>query len=208
MKYLYTLIAIATLTVSLTAQDQYAKGMGKALSLWGENKNVEAVAMFERISQAETDQWLPPYYAACVLIFSSFGETDKAAVNTKLEKAKTLLATANERSPRNSEITTLEGLLYTGYVAMDPQTYGMKYSGKIIELHQKALLENPDNPRAASNLIEYEIGSARFFNTPLDTFCDRLKAVIPMYDQQKLSEPFAPNYGKDRVMESMKECGC
>ena len=39
------------------------QGMNKALELWGTNA-IEASQLFERISKAEPDNWLPPYYAA------------------------------------------------------------------------------------------------------------------------------------------------
>lgn len=207
MKNLITLTCLL-MSLCLGAQDQYTKGMEKAMDLWQKNKTTEAVALFERIAQAEKDNWVPAYYAANVLIVASFGNTDKVQVNEMLEKAKTHIATAHERSPDNSEITTMEGLLYTGYVAMDPGTYGMTLSPKIMELHQKAIAIDDKNPRAVVNLIEYEIGGARFFNQPLDKFCDRLKAALPLFDDQKKDFPFAPFYGKERAAQSMKECGC
>lgn len=197
-----------SLVISLTAQDQYTSGMTKAMGLWQENKTTEAVALFERIAQAEKENWVPAYYAANVLITASFGNTDKTIVNEMLEKAKTHIAAAHERSPNNSEITTMEGLLYTGYVIMDPGTYGMTLSAKIMELHQIAVALDPENPRAQNNLVEYEIGSARFFNQDLTTFCDKLEALLPLYDNQKADYPFAPKYGKDRVEGTMKDCGC
>lgn len=207
MKNLFIVICLLT-SLTLVGQDQYTKGMEKAFGLWGENKSTEAVALFERIAQAEKENWLPSYYAANVLIVSSFATKDKAIVNEMLEKAATHIATAHERSPDNSEVTTMEGLLYTGYVAMDPATYGMMYSMKIIELHQKAVELDDNNPRAHANLIDYEIGSAKFFNQELEPFCKRLEKVIPMFDNQKKDYPFAPSYGKERAEASMKQCGC
>ena len=58
------LILITTLsTLSLFSQpsEQYLGGMGKGMALWGEGKALEASAMFERIAQAEKDNWLPSY---------------------------------------------------------------------------------------------------------------------------------------------------
>jgi len=207
MKYLIFIVALC-LSSSLAGQDQYIKGMEKAMKLWSEKKDNEAIAMFERIAQAEKDNWVPSYYAANVLIVASFSTKDKALVNEMLEKAKTHIAVAHERSPDNSEVTTMEGLLYTGYVAMDPGTYGMTLSPKIMELHQTAVALDPTNPRAVANLIDYEIGGAKFFNQPLESFCDRLEAALPLYDAQKADYPFAPSFGKERVEQSMKECGC
>lgn len=40
----------------VTAQSQYEAGMQKAFMLWGEGKNTEASALFERIASAEKRQ--------------------------------------------------------------------------------------------------------------------------------------------------------
>jgi len=61
----------------VSAQSQFESGMGKAFQLWGEGKNDEASAMFERIASAEKNSWLPNYYVALVNTTASFGIKDK-----------------------------------------------------------------------------------------------------------------------------------
>ena len=57
------LIIIAIILVSgiSSAQTNYEKGMQKAFALWQDNKMDEADNMFERISNAEINEWLPHY---------------------------------------------------------------------------------------------------------------------------------------------------
>ncbi len=203
---LFTIIFIVTCT-TVNAQGKYEAGMGKAFSLWSENKPTEAIAMFERIAQVEKENWLPAYYAANVLITQSFGVEDKSIRNEMLEKAKAHVATAHKISPANSEIHTLEGFLYTSYVAMDPMIYAMQYNGKISDLHAKAIELDPNNPRAHANSIEYEMGAARFFNQDLTPFCKRLEETLVMFDNQKSDIKFAPSYGKERVESVIENCG-
>lgn len=209
MKNLFFLLLMFVFSSTLMAQpnDMYIKGMGKAFELWGAGQTNEAVAMFERITQAEKTNWIPAYYAANVLISQSFQTQDKSLINEMLEKAKGHIATCHERSPDNSEVVTLEGLLYTGYVAMDPQTNGMTMSPMIMQLHSKAIELDNTNPRAHSNLVEYEIGGAQFFGTDLKTFCTRIKEIMPMYADQKEGQ-FLPKWGLERMQQSYKDCGC
>jgi len=48
------IITLALLVVSIVnGQSQFEQGMGKAFALWGEGKNTESSAMFERIASAE-----------------------------------------------------------------------------------------------------------------------------------------------------------
>ncbi len=203
---------ISLFIISTTAEAQskkakkYKAGMIKAFELWEANKASEAVAMFERIGQAEKKKWKPVYYAANVLISESFGAKNKTEAMAMLEKAKTFVKAAHDRSADNSEILTLEGLLYTGYVAMEPQTYAMQYSQKIMTLHSKAVELNPENPRAHANMIEYEMGSARFFKQDLTPFCERMQKILPKFDAQE-TDDFAPTYGKERVEHVIQNCG-
>ncbi len=208
MKRLLSILTYCFLISSLLhGQSQYESGMQKAFELWGQGKNKEAVALFERISQAEKDNWLPPYYAANVLIVQSFAEGENKDKMLNLEKAKTHIQEAHNRSENNSEITTMEGLLYTAYVAMDPGVYAMQYSQKINDLHDRAIKLDPENPRAQSNKIEYEMGAARFFGQDLQPYCDRLSETIPLYEKQKSDIPFYPSYGKERIQETIDNCG-
>jgi hypothetical protein len=207
MKNYIILFVILISGVSLSAQGAYTEGMKKGMNLWQEGKAMEASALFERIASAEKDNWIPCYYAAQTLITESFQNGDASLKNEILEKAKVFVESAHERSPNNSEVTTLEGLLYTGYVAMDPGTYGMKYSQKIMELHSRAIMLDAENPRAHANKIEYEMGSAKFFNQDPAPLCAKMKKILPLFDKQKSTVAFAPSYGKDRVEQVVKECG-
>ena len=184
----------------------YEKAMKKAFDLWDESKDEQAVALFQRIAQAEPDQWLPSYYAANVDIVHAFNYAQEEQVEPLLERAKGNLTEAKRRSPNNSEITTLEGTLYTAYVTMNPAVYGRKYSGKIMRLHEEAIAQNPNNPRAHMNLIEYEMGYARFMGQDVSAQCDLMKNVIVLFDEYEREGPFAPRYGKERALEIIENC--
>jgi hypothetical protein len=65
------------ITSLVSAQGQFEQGMGKAFQLWGEGKNTEASAMFERIAAVEKNSCLPNYYVALVNTTTAFGTKDK-----------------------------------------------------------------------------------------------------------------------------------
>jgi hypothetical protein len=180
--------------------------MQDAFEHWEENKDEQAVAMFQRIAQVEPKQWLPSYYAANVDIVRAFNQPEGGQVEAFLERAKGNIAEAKRRSPDNSEITTLEGSLYTAYVTMNPAVYGRKYSGKIMRLHEEAIEQNPENPRAHMNLIEYEMGYARFMGQDMSAQCELMKSVVVLFDEYESEEPFAPTYGKERALKIIENC--
>ncbi len=207
MRVTTILLMLMGLTSSFCfGQSGYEKAMEKAFQYWSEGKTKEAAALFERVSQAETDNWLPTYYTANVLIATSFSVDSMELRTAMLKKAEKNIALAHERSPDNSEILTLEGVLYTSYVAMDPAVYAMQYSNKIMNLHTKAIELDPKNPRAQVNKIEYEMGSARFFGQDLRPFCDRMKEIIPLFKEQESEVPFAPSWGIERAEQVANSC--
>ena len=85
MKKLIVITFLLIGTVA-NAQDKYTVGMQKAFQFWGEGEISEASNLFERISSAELDNWLPAYYASQVNTVASFGEKDKDKLTRQLEK--------------------------------------------------------------------------------------------------------------------------
>lgn len=200
-----TFVTAFLIAITVKAQS-YEQGMGKAFNLMKEGKFTEASSIFQLISKTEKDNWIPTYHAANTLIISSFNEKDIARRTLQLEEAKKLITEAHRRSGDNSEIYTLEGLLYTGYVTMDPQTFGMQYSGKIMGLHKEAIALNPENPRAHANLIEWEMGAAKFMGGDVNAICAKMSEIIPKFENQKLETPFAPSYGIERAKQVASNC--
>lgn len=202
------LIIIATLLVSgiVSAQSNYEKGMKKAFQLWGNNQPTEASNLFERIAKAESDNWLPLYYAAQINIVKSFGEKDVDKLSAQLKKAQDLINDATAISKDNPEILVLQALLHTAWVAFDGATYGMKLSGKVIELYTKAALIAPDNPRVVFSKAEWDMGGARYFGQDTTPFCKDVERSIELFANFKPETPFHPNWGKKRAEQTLESC--
>ena len=188
------------------AQGQFEQGMSKAFSLWKEGKNAEASAMFERIAAAEKSSWLPNYYVALINTSSSFGTKDKETVNALLTKAQNALDVEMVKDPNNAEILVMQAMIYTGWVAFDPMTYAMQYSGKVMEMYNKAEAIAPENPRVVSGKAEFEIGSAKFFGTDIKPLCAKIDKSIALFAAFKPETPFSPKWGLDRALEAQKGC--
>jgi len=201
------ILVLAILVSSLTqAQGKFEEGMGKAFSLWKEGKSKEASDLFERIAAAEKGSWLPNYYVALVNTTSSFGMKDKEMVNAVLTKAQNALDIEMAKDPNNAEILVMQAMIYTGWVAFDPMTNGMKYSAKVIELYSKAQALAPENPRAVFGKAEYEIGGAKYFGTDTKHLCAEIDRAIVLFGKFKPETPFSPKWGLDRALEAQKEC--
>ena len=204
MQKLALLIALI-ISGLITAQSNYEKGMNKAFELWGTNP-VEASNLFERIAAAEKDNWLPPYYAAQVLIIQGFEIKDKDKLDSQLKKAQGLINDATAISKDNPEIIILQALLHTVWVAYDGATYGMTLAPKVAALYEQAAKIDPNNPRVILNKAEWNMGSAQFFGQDTAPFCKDIERALELFANFKPETPFHPNWGKDRAEKTLKSC--
>ncbi|PKA83861.1 hypothetical protein ATE92_2029 [Ulvibacter sp. MAR_2010_11] len=203
------LTLLFTIVISITgfSQTKYEEGMQKAFELWSNDKPWEAANLFERISNAELDNWLPSYYVAQINTIYSFEEKDKTKFTGQLAKAQEYLGIAKGISKDNPEILVMEALWYTAWIAYDGQQYGMKYSGKVAQLYQQALQIAPDNPHVLFGKAEWDMGAAQFFGQSVEPYCKDLQRAIELFSTFKPESDFHPNYGEDRAkMLAEKTC--
>lgn len=203
-----SIICIAILLYSGTvfSQADYEKGMNKAFELWESGKMDEAQNVFERIANAEQDEWLPHYYIAQINSSKSWNEKDATILKAQLEKAQEHLNAAMSISKDNPELIVMQATVYTNWVAFDGMTYGMKYSGKISELYNKASQLDPSNPRVTLSKAEWNIGSARYFGQDTEPFCKALEKSLELFETYVVESEFHPNWGKERAEEILKDC--
>lgn len=205
MKNVITIFLLAT-ALSISAQDQYADGMEKAMQLWEEQQTSAASNLFERIAMAEDNNWLPYYYVALVNTTASFGEKDEKILAQQLEKAKEFNDIAKNLSPDNPELLVMEAMVNTAWIAFDGATYGMTLSGKNTQLYQQALQLAPNNPRVVLSKAEWDMGSARYFGKDTTPFCKDVERALVLSKTFGNDTPFYPKWGKERALEVAKQC--
>jgi hypothetical protein len=202
-----TVVVIAILISALmNAQDQYTKGMQKAFELWGEEKPMEASNLFERISTAEPDNWLPYYYVAQINTVISFGEKDEVKLKQQLDKAQEYIDVAKAISPDNAEILVQEAMIHTAWVIFDGATYGMTLSPKVAAIYAKAIELEPENPRVVFSKAEWDMGSARYFGKDVTPYCKNVERSLKLFANFRPESPFHPNWGEDRAKTVLAQC--
>lgn len=190
----------------LSAQTKYEEGMKKAFQLWGEGKNTEASAMFERIASAEKNNWLPNYYVALVNTTTAFQTKDKETISALLIKAQAALDTELDKDANNAELMVMQAMIYTAWIVYDPMVNGMKYSPKVMEIYTKAEIIAPENPRVVFGKAEFEIGGAKYFGNDTKPMCAAVDRAIGLFAKFKSNVPFYPDWGLDRALETQKTC--
>lgn len=201
------LIILVTFVVSFSqAQGNYEKGMQKAFELWDAENWDEAENLFERIGKAEPNEWLPNYYVALMNSLKSWNQKDEAILRAQLDKAQEHLNTAFAKSEDNAELLIMQAQVYTNWIAFDGMTYGMKYSGKVSELYNKARELAPYNPRAAFCKADWDMGSARYFGKDPAPYCKDIEASLELFSTFKKESDFSPNWGKERAELVLEQC--
>ncbi len=205
--YRIAIVLALFITSHLQAQTSYETQMNKAFELWGQGQVTEASNLFERIANAEKDNWLPAYYAAQVLVLDGYSKLNqKETLDAQLKKAQTILDQASSRSHNNAEIMVLQATLYTVYVASDGVTYGMTLSVKVASLYAKALELAPENPRVVLGKAEWDMGTAKYFGKDTKPFCAQIEKSLELFTNFKPESAFHPNWGKERAEQLTKDC--
>lgn len=205
MKKTITTIALF-LVLLVSAQGQFEQGMGKAFQLWGEGKNMEASAMFERIAAADKTSWLPNYYVAFVNTTAAFNTKDAAQMNLLLTKAQNALDIEMIKNPNNPELLVVQAMIHTAKISSDPMTNGAKLSPVVMQLYSKAQAIAPENPRAIFGKAEFEIGAAKFWGTDTKPLCAQIEKAIGLFATFKPETHFSPKWGLDRAQSALKNC--
>lgn len=193
------ILFLTIVTITITAQTPYDKGMQKGFEYWQKGESDKAIATFDRIGQAEKTNWIPYYYAANVGITSSFGERDKNKKEVLMENAAKYIDMALNISPDNSELYTLKGLLFTAIVSSNPMVNGPKYSGETMEIYNKAIQLDTTNPRPIYLRGQFQMGAAKFFKQDLQPFCKEVENSIDKFDNFTPKGKYYPKWGKDRA---------
>jgi|SRR5579871_1078132 len=199
---------ILFIAVAANAQsDRYAAAMQKNLALLDSAKTTldleNASNAFIRVGDAEKTQWLPYYYAA--LAQTRIGWIDKKVDADKLaEKTKAIVAKA-EAIENNAELCTIDNMIATQQMLVDPQTrwqtYGMQASAAL----KKAKEFDPNNPRI------YYLEAMNVFGTPEQFGGGKAKAK-PIFqksvDLYKTFEvkPLYPNWGRKEAEDMLAKC--
>lgn len=210
MRILNTLILVAALTTA-SAESAFETAMGEALSTYSEARNIEQLTasanQFQRIANAEKQEWLPLYYHALSYIRMSFmTQNNPSQCDAYLDLAQKSIDEMLLLNPTESEIYALQSMLYTARLVVDPMSRGQQMMMKSAQAIEEALELNPDNPRAFYLLLSNEVGQAQFFGKDVKEFCPRIMGLYNNWDRLNDVPKMYPSWGKGEVEGLAKRC--
>lgn len=161
---------------------------------------------FDRIGQAESDQWEPYYYSSLSHVFKAFKIEDLPTKDKALDQALVALGKASTLSENNSEIIALQGFINMIKIGVDPGTRGQTLSPKIMADFGKAMELNPNNPRANLFMGQMLFGTAQFFGTGVDDACALVDKSIILFENEKSESTIAPSWGLYSAKQYKEQC--
>lgn len=208
MKKLILLSLAFVLIISVHAQsDKYVKAMEArivAIDTTRDHSGLTDLAnAFERIAEAEKNQWLPYYYAALAMVNSGYSMPGAmtggmaAKLDPIADRAEQLLNNADALSPNNSEIYIIKKMIASLRMIADPMTRFMKYGPEAAQALATAKKLDPENPRVY--LLE---GQDKYF-TPEEYGGSKaeakklLETSLAKFEVQKPVSSIAPSWGRN-----------
>ena len=191
--------------------DKFVKAMETKIALIDSTHTVEGFAdlanAFERIADAEKNQWLAYYYAAycnaSAGTLAGAGGDMMAAKADKTDpyadKADKQIKKAEELAKKNSEIFIVKKMIATLRMLGDPMNRYMTYGPEAQAMLEEAKKLNPENPRV------YILEGQDKFYTPEQFGGSKEEAKVLFEKAQKLYDTFKPetsihpSWGKGQV---------
>ncbi|MEJ7770022.1 MAG: hypothetical protein WKF89_19540 [Chitinophagaceae bacterium] len=200
-KILLVLAITASATVSFGQNEKYEKAMQSNIAMLDSAMVKGTIATlsnnFERIADAEKNQWLPYYYASYCTVMSAFTEKDKNKTDGIADKAEELIKKAEAIAGKeNSEICVIKSMIASSHMMVDPQSRWQQYGPASSSNIEKAKAMDPANPRPI-----YLEGQSKFY-TPESFGGGKAPAkelftkALQMFDTYKPESNLHPNWGK------------
>ncbi|MEQ9426912.1 MAG: hypothetical protein RJQ09_20985 [Cyclobacteriaceae bacterium] len=209
MKSLLIIVGILISQLA-TAEDKFETTMLAnidALYNAGTIENLQNAAnKFERIANAETDQWLPGYYAALAYSWMASREEDPTQKDAWLDQATKMLENALARTEPNVETYVMQGFIYTLRLTVDPASRGQIYSQKSYAEYGKAVKMDSENPRALFFMGNMEYGTAQFFKADTSGACEKMAQSLELFDKFTPESAIHPSWGLSFAQKTVENC--
>jgi len=197
--------------VCFAQSDKYTKAMKANIaaidSSFRNHTNLLTLAnAFERIAMAEKNQWLPYYYAAFLQVNYGFIDADKSKTDMVADKAEALINKADSLSPGNSEISTIKSMIASCRLMVDPMTRYMEYGPESSSNLEKAMTQDPSNPRPyllKGQGLKY---TPEQFGGGCKTATEQLETAIAKFATFKPASELHPVWGEAIAQRMLEEC--
>jgi hypothetical protein len=210
MKKIIVVILMFAFTSAKAQNEKYIAAMQKNLEAYGNAKTAEDFLdlsnAFERIAEAEKNQWLAFYYAAHAQVIYGYLQKDMSVVDPIADKAELLINKADALEENNSEISCVKSMIAQLRMIVNPMQRWQQYGALATQLQELAKQQDPTNPRP------YALAAQNLFYTPAQ-FGGGCSTAKPVAEEGlKLLTSFQPKsalhpiWGKTQIEMVLGQC--
>lgn len=211
MKTLITIISLLAVSpVGVAQSDKYQKAMETAVATYDTARSAATIqsltGQFNRIAQAEKARWLPYYYAGMCAMNRANKEPDMARVDGWADQAEAFAQRADSLSPNNSEVSCLMATIHFARINVDFMGRGPKYSALGADALQRAMQQNPNNPRAMIVLAGLRNSAPAGFGGDKPMACQLAAKAVQVYATEPATG-IEPHWGRANAERIVSKCG-
>ncbi len=209
-KFFLAVLAFTIATATFSQSEKYKQAMANNLKLIDSAKSPDdllaASAAFERIAEAEKNQWLPYYYAAFAQGLYAFMKNTPASNDTYAEKAEQLINKAEALEKNNSEIACVKSLIASLRMIVDPQSRWQSYGATAQQELENAKSWDPANPRPYFLQGQGLRYTPEQFGGGCATAKPMLEEALKKFETFKPATELHPNWGKTEANKLLEGC--
>ncbi|MEP6676700.1 MAG: hypothetical protein ABJA78_16185 [Ferruginibacter sp.] len=209
-KIFFSFVMIIAAFSSSAQSEKFTKAMLANITKLDSAKTADeylsVAAGFERIANAEKNQWLAYYYAAYGQALYGFVKQNTESYDNIADKAAALLNSADSLQKDNSEISCVKSMIATLHLLVNPYQRYMEYGPISTQALDLAKKQDPTNPRP------YYLTGQTLKNTPeqfgggCKTAKPVLEQAIQLYDAFKPVSEIYPHWGRKTTEDNLAAC--
>ena len=211
-KTIFLLTAILVAGISFAQMpEKFVKAMEAKIAAVDTTATVQGLTdlanAFERIAEAEKNQWLPYYYAAYCNVSAGYIATQggdmMAAKADKTDpfadKADAQIKKAEALAKNNSEIFIVKKMIASLRMLGDPMNRYMTYGPEALAMLEEAKKSNPDNPRVYLLEGQDKFYTPEQFGGSKEEAKKLFEKAQTLYGTFKPETNIHPNWGKNQI---------
>lgn len=199
------LVAISTTVFSSKYEETMKTNIDKLYTLTSSVELQTLANQFERIGNAEQEQWLPAYYSAyCFVRATFFDNMDADEKHKQLDKAQNVIDQLQKKKENESEVFALQAFIYQ--LRITDMSKGAIYSRKAAEAIARAEKLNPQNPRVYYLRGSNTFHTPKFFGGGAEKAQPSLAKAAQIFETQKPNNALMPNWGSHHNNQLLKQC--
>jgi hypothetical protein len=210
MKTITSIILFFVAISFASAQTEFEKAMQKGLQAMDSSKTDQQMkdiaAKFERIANAEPEQWLPRYYSSLIYVILAYKTDDLTAKQTDIDYAQKQLDEAMKISAKESELYTLQGMIYQATIMLDPMKNGQVYGSKSAGSFQEALRLNPSNSRPVYLQATTILYTPEQYGGGKKTAYPMFEKALGLFNAFVPAGEFYPKWGREDCQKNLEMC--